>query len=278
MFIADLLSEFERFVLSRYSSPQTRRAYLGDIKLFLEGEYPFSEEGVERFMVDLIERGISRRTIRRKLSSLSVFFNFLKQRGKIDFNPIDLVDKPKQEKRLPNFLNVDEVAVLLDGIENKRDRAMLELLYSSSLRASELVGLNVEDVDLKNLRVRVRRKGGFLGYVPFGKRAARYIEEYLGKRKQGPLFLNRYGERLSTRSLQKIVKKYAMNRLFKDISPHALRHSKATHLLNSGMDIRLLQKFLGHSSIRATQIYTHLNLNELASTYDSTHPLALEDE
>ncbi len=226
----------------------------------------------------LKKQGVGARSINRKLSSVSAYFNFLKSRNIIDKNPVDFVDKPKMEKKLPVFLDVDEIIGLLNSIENKRDRALLELIYSSSLRASETVLLNIEDVDCNNFRIRVQRKGDKVSYVPVSRRACKFIMKYIKDRKNGALFLNRYGNRLSTRSLQKIVKKYSLNSIFKDISPHTLRHSKATHLLNSGMDIRLLQKFLGHSSIVATQIYTHLNLKELAKTYDKTHPLAKDEE
>ncbi len=271
------MEEFESYIVSRYQSEHTRRAYIADVKGFLDGGYSFDKSGVERYIVELSKRGISRRSIKRKLSSVSLFFRFLKDRGFVDVNPVELVDKPKQEKSLPKFLSVDDVITLLGSVKDARDRAILELLYSSSLRASEIMGLNVEDIDFEHLRIKVKRKGGSISYVPLNSRASSYIKRYIGQRRSGPLFLSRYGKRLTTRSLQKIVKKYALGSLFKDISPHTLRHSRATHLLNSGMDIRLLQKFMGHSSIRATQIYLHLNLKELAETYDSTHPLAMED-
>jgi len=271
---AKIYSEFCEYVEKHYRSVNTQRAYIRDVGHFLDETTIFDEEHINRFIFKLYKKGLTNRTIRRKLSSVSLFLNFLKKNALIEKNPLELMEKPKTDKNLPKFLDVDDVVRLLAKIDNKRDRALIELIYSSSLRANEAISLNVEDVDFEHLRVRVKRKGDKVVYVPITNRAKTYLEEYVDKRKSGALFLNRYNKRLSTRYLQKIVKKYAMQSIFKDISPHTLRHSKATHLLNSGMDIRLLQRFLGHSSIRATQIYTHLNLTQLAKTYDETHPLA----
>ncbi len=274
MNIAKIYSEFCEYIQNRYTSVNTQRAYIQDVGNFLEFVRIFDEDHIGLYILSLHKKGLSNRSIRRKLSSVSLFFNFMKRKNLIGKNPLDTMEKPKIDKNLPKFLDVDDIVRLLEKIDNQRDRALIELIYSSSLRANEAMSLNVEDVDLEHLRVRVKRKGGKIAYVPITNRAKRYLDEYIAQRKNGPLFLNRYNKRLSTRSLQKIVKKYALQSIFKDISPHTLRHSKATHLLNSGMDIRLLQRFLGHSSIRATQIYTHLNLSQLAKTYDKTHPLA----
>ncbi len=274
MNIAEIYSEFCGYIEKRYTSVNTQRAYISDVAHFLSEVDVFDEEHINVYIFNLHKKGLTNRTIRRKLSSVSLFFDFMKHKGFMDKNPLEFMEKPKTDKKLPKFLDIDDVAHMLETIDNKRDRALIELIYSSSLRANEAMSLNVEDVDLVHLRIRITRKGSKVSYVPLTNRAKRYLEEYIDKRTNGALFLNRYGKRLSTRSLQKIVKKYAIGSIFKDISPHTLRHSKATHLLNSGMDIRLLQKFLGHSSIRATQIYTHLNLAELAKTYDKTHPLA----
>ncbi len=271
---AEIYDEFCSYIQNRYASVHTQRAYISDVRDFLDTTYDINEDGINKYMVVLFKRGVTNRTIRRKLSSISTFCNFLKQKHVIEKNPVDFMEKPKIEKNLPKFLDVDDILNLLEKIKDPRDRAMVELIYSSSLRASEAISLNVEDVDFEHLRLRITRKGGKTTYVPITERAKRYLEIYIGERVSGALFLNRYGMRLSTRSLQKIVKKYSINNIFKDISPHTLRHSKATHLLNSGMDIRLIQRLLGHSSIKATQIYTHLNFKELAEVYDKTHPLS----
>ncbi len=275
--VDDLLAGFEQYIDARYSSQNTKSAYLRDAKDFLRVSDSFDLNGVEKFLHALFDRGLKPSSIVRKFASLSVFFEYLKEKGIVDKNYAKLLDKPKVKKDLPKFLDVDETIALLESVKNKRDRAILELLYSSSLRASELLGLNVEDIDFENMRLKVKRKGGSVVYVPFSERAKRFLTEYVGLRKSGPLFLNKYGKRLSDRYLRKLVKRYALRSIFKDISPHTLRHTKATHLLNSGMDIRLLQKFLGHSSIKATQIYTHVNLRQLAETYDNTHPLAKDE-
>ncbi len=272
-----MLNEFETYLRRTYTSPNTMKAYIKDVQEFLDLGCSFDMDGLNKYLKVLVDRDIKNSSIVRKLASLSIFFEFLKERNIVEKNYVKLMDKPKLQKKLPKFLDIDETVSLLESIKDRRDRAIVELLYSTSLRAGELVGLNVEDVDFENLRLRVKRKGGKIMYVPFSKRAAFYLKEYIQERKEGALFLNRYSQRLSTRSLQKIVKKYALSSIFKDISPHTLRHTKATHLLNSGMDIRLLQRFLGHSSIKATQIYTHLNLKELAETYDKSHPLAKDE-
>ncbi len=280
MNIAEIYSEFCEYIEKRYNSINTQRAYIQDVSHFLDEldeVNKFDEDHINLYIFKMYKKGLTGRTIRRKLSSFSLFLNFIKQKRLIEKNPIELMEKPKIDKFLPKFLDVDDIEHLLNKIDDKRDRALLELIYSSSLRANEAISLNIEDVDLEHLRIRVTRKGAKVVYVPITKRAKRYLEYYIGERNRGALFLNRYSKRLSTRSLQYIVKKYSLKHIFKDISPHTLRHSKATHLLNSGMDIRLLQKFLGHSSIKATQIYTHLNFRELAKTYDKTHPLARQD-
>ena len=273
----ELLDRFEAFLESKYSSINTKRAYIKDVDDFLRQGFPFSLDGLNMYMKLLFDRGVKPSSISRKLASLSVFFDFLKERGIIQKNYVKLLDKPKVKRSLPKFLDLDETIALLESVKHPRDRAILELLYSSSLRASELVGLDVKDIDFEHNRARVKRKGGRSVYVPFSERAKRFLKEYVKDRKEGALFLNRYGERLSTRSLQKIVKKYSMRSIFKDISPHTLRHTKATHLLNSGMDIRMLQRFLGHSTIKATQIYTHVNLKQLSEIYDKAHPLAKDE-
>ncbi len=275
--MSELLDRFEAFLEARYSSQNTKRAYIRDVNEFLKQGFPLTFDGLNMYMKHLFDRGVKPSSISRKLASLSVFFDFLKERGIVEKNYVKLVDKPKVKRSLPKFLDLDETIALLESVKNKRDRAILELLYSSSLRASELVGLDVKDVDFEHNRVRVVRKGGKFAYVPFSERAKRFLKEYVKNRRDGALFLNRYGKRLSTRSLQKIVKKYSMTSIFKDISPHTLRHTKATHLLNSGMDIRMLQRFLGHSTIKATQIYTHVNLKQLSEIYDKAHPLAKDE-
>ncbi len=273
----ELLDRFEAFLESKYSSINTKRAYVKDVDDFLRQGFPFSLDGLNMYMKLLFDRGVKPSSISRKLASLSVFFDFLKERGVIQKNYVKLLDKPRVKRSLPKFLDLDETIALLESVKHPRDRAILEFLYSSSLRASELVGLDVKDIDFEHNRARVRRKGGRSVYVPFSERAKRFLKEYVKDRKEGALFLNRYGERLSTRSLQKIVKKHSMRSIFKDISPHTLRHTKATHLLNSGMDIRMLQRFLGHSTIKATQIYTHVNLKQLSEIYDKAHPLAKDE-
>lgn len=227
-------------------------------------------------------------SVARKLSSLRSFFQYWVKKGKIAQNPAKAIHSPKLPKRLPKFLNVDEVFALLDvpgsdDMRGRRDKAILELLYSCGLRVSELVGLDVAQVDLENRLVRVFGKGGKERLVPIGKKASQKIDHYLKLRDtfvkkdkdSGAVFLNVRGERLSVRSIQRLVddtiKKCGLS---KEVSPHVLRHTFATHLLNAGADLRSIQELLGHASLSTTQKYTHVNLDQLMKVYDASHPKA----
>jgi len=257
-------------------SNHTKRAYLGDVKQFFsicrKKVEEVREGDIEEFIFHLYNKNISTSTILRKLSALSTFYRFLIETGKAEENPLRLIARPKNKKNLPSFLSVDEVFSLIDKIENKRDKAIVELLYSCGLRAFELVSLNIEDIQENT--VRVKGKGGKERIIPLIDRARKTLNSYLKERKdKGALFKNRQGKRLTTRSIQNIIKKYGLSMLFKNISPHTLRHSIATHLLNSGVDIRIIQEFLGHTSLKSTERYTHLNLGELLNEYEKAHPL-----
>lgn len=227
-------------------------------------------------------------SVARKLSSLRSFFQYWVKKEKIAQNPAKAIHSPKLPKRLPKFLNVDEVFALLDvpgsdDVRGRRDKAILELLYSCGLRVSELVGLNVDQVDLENRLVRVFGKGGKERLVPVGKKASQKMDHYFKLRDSivkkdkdsGAVFLNVRGERLSVRSIQRLVddtiKKCGLS---KEVSPHVLRHTFATHLLNAGADLRSIQELLGHASLSTTQKYTHVNLDQLMKVYDRAHPKA----
>lgn len=227
-------------------------------------------------------------SVARKLSSLRSFFQYWVKSGKIVQNPAKAIHSPKIPKKLPRFLNVDEMFALLDSpmeddYAGKRDRAILELLYSCGLRVSELVGLDVINVDLSSMQVRVLGKGSKERIVPVGKKAVERILEYITLReqviKQGQssdaLFLNQRGSRLSVRSIQRLVD-HSIKKcgLAKGVSPHVLRHTFATHLLNSGADLRSIQELLGHASLSTTQRYTHVNVDQLMKVYDLAHPKA----
>ena len=230
-----------------------------------------------------------RSTISRKLSAVRSFFAFLEKRGLLSQNPSAEISSPKLEKYIPAYLPVDEMFRLLQRPDisrtlGKRDRAILEVLYSCGLRVSELCGLDTGDVDCAQRLVKVVGKGNKERIVPIGREALKALEDYLeetsGLRKkahgsalEGPLFMNARGGRLTTRSVGILVKKYGREgRLMVDISPHALRHTFATHLLDGGADLRSVQELLGHASLSTTQKYTHVSLDKLTEIYDKAHP------
>ena len=247
---------------------------------------------IRAFVADLHRRGIARSSIARKLATLRSFFRYLCREGVLQANPAKLVSTPKLPKRLPAHLTVDEVDRLLASPGNQeapdtRDQAILELFYASGIRLSELVGLDEQDLDLREGLIKVKGKGNKERIVPVGSKAIAALRRYLGRRselnqgsKRGilepvALFLNRQGGRLSPRSTARIVLKY-LNRsgLGPKITPHGLRHSYATHLLQAGADLRAIQELLGHSRLSTTQRYTHLNLDHLMEVYDKAHPRA----
>lgn len=247
---------------------------------------------IRAFVADLHRRGIGRSSIARKLATLRSFFRYLCREGVLAANPAKLVPTPKLPKRLPAHLTVDEVDRLLAPLGEKdaasvRDLAILELFYASGIRLSELTGLDMRDMDIQGGLVRVKGKGGKERIVPVGSKATTALRRYLDRRseliqgskrgapEQEALFLNRQGGRLSPRSTARILLKY-LNRsgLGPKITPHGLRHSYATHLLQAGADLRAIQELLGHSRLSTTQRYTHLNLDHLMEVYDKAHPRA----
>lgn len=247
---------------------------------------------IRAFVVDLHRRGIARSSIARKLATLRSFFRYLCREGVVAANPAKLVPTPRLPKQLPAYLTVDEVDRLLalSGEQEPgcaRDLAILELFYASGIRLSELTGLDVRDVDILEGLVRVKGKGGKERIVPVGSKAMAAIRRYLdrrtelicGSKRGGPesaaLFLNRLGGRLSQRGIARIVLK-RLNRsgVGPKITPHGLRHSYATHLLQAGADLRAIQELLGHARLSTTQRYTHLNLDHLMEVYDKAHPRA----
>lgn len=247
---------------------------------------------IRAFVADLHRRGIARSSIARKLATLRSFFRYLCREGVLAANPAKLVPTPKLPKRLPAHLTVDEVDRLLvapseENAPGTRDLAILELFYASGIRLSELTGLDVRDMDIRGGLVRVKGKGGKERIVPVGSKALAALRRYLGQRsdlipgskRETPeptaLFLNRLGGRLSQRGAARIVLKYLnQSGVGPKITPHGLRHSYATHLLQAGADLRAIQELLGHSRLSTTQRYTHLNLDHLMEVYDKAHPRA----
>ncbi|MBN2272225.1 MAG: tyrosine recombinase XerC [Sedimentisphaerales bacterium] len=243
---------------------------------------------VRGYLAFLNEREYSKATIARKLATLRSFYKFLVKRNEIAASPVAAVRTPKQEKKLPRFLEYEEVKRLLetpptDNWLGARDKAILETLYSTGIRVSELVALNMDDVDFLGEVVHVRGKGKKERIAPISSSALQVIQhymEYRNKRAQSNgnfdpkvLFVNKHGRRLSTRSVRRKMDKYLkMAGLDPAISPHTLRHSFATHMLNKGADLRSVQELLGHQSLSTTQVYTHLTTSKIKEIYDSAHP------
>ena len=237
---------------------------------------------LRKYLALLRNRNLKPRTLARKISAIRSFFKFLQREGYIKENPTVLLMTPKLDKRLPHFLSEQEMTTLIEcpnlaQAAGQRDRAILETLYSSGLRVSELVGLNVEHVDFISNIVRVMGKGKKERLVPIGDTALKAIKGYLDHRrhKSNAIFLNKNGTRITDRSIRNIINKYiAQTSLKMNVSPHMLRHSFATHLLNRGADLRSVQELLGHVNLSTTQIYTHVTMERLKSVYDKAHPRA----
>ena len=247
---------------------------------------------IREFLAYLYGQNYTKSTTARKLATLRSFYKFLIRRSAISVNPLSTIRTPKQEKRLPKCLDLEQVQKLLDApgdadLLSARDKAMLEVLYSSGIRVSELVDLTVADMDLNEGVLRVRGKGRKDRLTPIGSQAINALKRYFDMRAsdskcQGShahrVFLNKHGQPLSTRSVRRKLDKYlASAGLDPGISPHTLRHSFATHLLNNGADLRSVQELLGHQSLSTTQIYTHLTTNRIKEVYDSAHPRAESD-
>lgn len=298
-----LIERFSTYLqYEKAASPHTHKNYLVDLQqflTFLEERFPgISENGTKRLSevdASVIRdyagkrwSALSPSSMARKLASLRSFFSCCIRMGILDANPAKEVATPKIPKRLPKFLTVDEVFALLEAAAGEdvlgaRDRAILEMLYASGLRVSELVGLNLEDIDIKAQTVRVLGKGRKERIVPMGEKACASLVIYLEKRSsllsktsaEHGLFLNRHGGRLTARSIERLLNKYIRRcGLQKTVTPHILRHTFATHLLGAGADMRGIQELLGHSSLSTTQKYTHVGIDKLMKAYDEAHPKA----
>ncbi len=268
-------------------SEYTAINYAHDLRGFAEflGRKPLESVDyitVRKFLALLRSREYKKKSIARRLSALRSFFRFLFREGHVTSNPVATVSTPKLEKTLPGFLDMPGAARLIEAAYDKslyglRDRAILELLYSSGLRVSELVGLNTEDVDYIGGALKVMGKGRRERVCPVGDRASASLKEYIEKRKDRSraLFINKSGSRLRDQSVRRVIDKY-IRKISSDskISPHTLRHSFATHLLERGADLRSVQELLGHKNLSTTQIYTHVTAERLKSVYDKTHPRA----
>ena len=299
-----LIEQFlEHLRYERNVSGHTIRNYASDLEQFLQfltadGKRKAPEVSqidhltVREWLSSLHTEQKKKASIARKLAALRTFFQFLVREGMLELNPAKLVATPKLEKKLPKHLSIEEAIRFIESPDpetdlGKRDRAMLELMYATGVRVAELTTLNIADVDFKNQLVRVTGKRRKQRIVPFGDPAGVAIQCYLevretfllnapiSKRDDDALFLNYQGTRITTRSVGRMVEKYI--RLcagMHNISPHALRHSFATHLLDSGADLRDIQELLGHARLSTTQVYTHVSMEKLIEVYDRAHPKA----
>jgi integrase/recombinase XerC len=290
---AELAAFLKRLATERRLSPHTVEAYEHDLRALLE----FCEReqiatfkaldsfNVRRFAAESHRRGLGPRSVARRLSAVRTFLNYLIETGVVKSNAGVHVQAPKAPRRLPATLDADQVASLLaisgDDPLTVRDRAILELFYSSGLRLAELVGLSLGDVDAADRTVRVLGKGSKARVVPVGKQALAALKDWLAVRAELArpgelaLFVGRRGERVSPRTVQKRVNEWAKRQgTPMGVHPHMLRHSFATHVLESSRNLRAVQELLGHASLSTTQIYTHLDFQHLASVYDQAHPRA----
>mgnify|MGYP001578740835 FL=1 len=267
----------EHTILNYKKDLEEFKKFLGEAKI-----ESVSYLTLRKFLSTLKERGLKSRSISRKLSSLRSFFRFLNREGLLKSDPTSAISSPKLEKHLPIFLTEDEITRLVESPDTKelsgfRDRAILETFYSTGMRVSELIGLNQENIDFFGGVAKVMGKGRKERLTPIGDRALRAIREYLERRdnSQPAVFLNKNGRRLTARGVRVILDRYVrILALRENISPHSLRHSFATHLLNRGADLRSVQELLGHANLSTTQIYTHLTTDRLKSVYDKAHPRA----
>lgn len=292
----ELVNAFLLQLENKNFSPLTIKSYREDLEQFLsfcqtrrqnDLRY-FTPAVVRSFLAQVQANGHpARNTVLRKIASLRSFAAYLLQQGKIEQNPFKLLPAPKRERILPKFLSVEETDRLLDTTQQSkhfaaRDKALFELIYSSGLRRSEVTRLNVRDIDFFNGIVKVFGKGSKERLVPVTDTALEAIKTYLACRKnprpQDPLFLNKNNTRLTGDGLAYIFKNTAIaSHLARRVTPHSLRHSFATHLLNNGCDLRSLQEMLGHKSLAATQVYTHVSLEKLKSVYNQAHPKSEEN-
>ena len=301
----DAIRSFMTFLeLERHASHETVRNYVSDLRqfqTFMKAEHPgvpildpatVHTESIRAYLHWLDRKREKSTSMARKLASLRSFYRYLQREGMVGLNPAEAIRTPKQPKYLPRVLSKDDAAALMEFPAGQtgssfRDSALLETLYSTGARVSELVGINVDDLRTSEGLVHLRGKGRKERIVPIGDVALRAIQAYLDqqplmdaryptttKRVLSPVFRNSRGGRLTTRSVARIVARYSNRLAGGSVSPHTLRHSFATHLLDEGADLRSIQEMLGHVSLSTTQKYTHLATDQLLAVYDKTHPRA----
>lgn len=282
-----LLEQYRMHLLNlKGLSRETYRAYVNDLEAmitFFKERGSLDKMSVRSYMMSLHSH-FKLNSINRKLSAIKGFFDFAVKHGIIKHNPFAHVRSLKRKDELPSFLSPDEAADLIDTSDDIRDHAILELLYSTGMRVGEIESLNCSDIDRHSGFVRVMGKGSKQRIIPVGEKALEAVSKYLKTRgiadalySEEPLFLNKRGMRLGSRSIRKIVYDRSMQvAITRHISPHSIRHSFASHMLDAGADLRSIQEMLGHSSLSTTQRYTHLGLDKLMEVYDKAHPRAKE--
>ena len=295
--VTELMNGFTRYLhIERHAAQYTVRNYTHDLRHFIDFLILSNIATLDEIDINVLRRyvallqneGYEKSSVARKLSALRSFYSYLTSEKLVSKNPLLTLSSPKLTKRLPSFLSTDEVNRLIEAPDlstplGMRDKAIVELLYASGLRISEIAGLDIVNVDLTEREVCVWGKGSKERITLIGKPAAGAIDAYIrearpkliGKRATDALFLNRYGRRLSRRSIEEIISHYAKSAgLDKRVFPHMLRHSFATHLLDGGADLRVVQELLGHVSLSTTQIYTHVTQAQARKVYLSAHPRA----
>ncbi|MBF0397916.1 MAG: tyrosine recombinase XerC [Desulfobacterales bacterium] len=292
-------SFLESLIVEKGYSIHTHRGYVVDLEEFLnfiEENFSSHDESIEikdvsnlmirAYLGALYKKKSKKSTMSRKLSAVRSFFKFLIKKGLIENTPTEFVTSPKLDKNIPVYLSVDDMFRVLDSITEEtflelRNRAIFETLYSTGIRVSEIVGLNTFDIDLNNKSIRVLGKGNRERILPIGEKAIYSIKRYIEKLQKQPfifddnppLFFNKNGGRLSARSIARILDKLVRKcAILLSVSPHTLRHTFATHMLDAGADLRVVQELLGHKSLSTTQIYTHVSIARLMETYDKAHP------
>ncbi|MEN8222163.1 MAG: site-specific tyrosine recombinase/integron integrase [Acidobacteriota bacterium] len=290
----DLLDYLEYLSDIKKFSPNTIKAYRQDIDQFLtffkEENYNLSRDQIRDFLSSLYLKTSNRSTVSRKIYAVRSFFQYLIRHGSTEKNPMDLVSIPKADKKLPEILTEDEMLKFLNDLPGEsiieiRNKALFELFYASGLRLSELTSLKMENVNLSERMLRVLGKGNKERIVPFNRKTAEILQDYLTisnkeyKNRGDYIFLNFRGKKISERGVEKIVKEVfkKLNYSGKNVYPHLFRHSFATHLLQRGVDLRMIQELLGHSNLSTTEKYTTLNYSDLLKSYNKFHPRSGND-
>ena len=292
---------FEYLEIVKNVSVHTLRNYRIDLKHFFNSHDDHFQKvdkfHIRKYLADLADQGLKKRTIVRRLSAIRSFYKFLHRNALISTNPLDQIEGLKLDKPIPKALSYEEVQCFLDQPDSFsylgfRDKTILELFYSSGLRVNELVLLNRKDIDFSQKLIRIKGKGKKERIVPITSYAAKYLDDYLSnseryintkdhklERDHEAVFLNRWGKRITTRSVDRLFRKYLLQSgLSGDITPHTIRHTIATHWLENGMDLKTIQKILGHATLMTTTIYTKVSTKLKQDVYDKAHPLAKENQ